>query len=68
MKEREWNGRCQRCRVKSYSYIMSMYSVTLICSLCSDKERERPDYDEAAKTESNEVKKGNFNYEGVGER
>ncbi len=67
MREREWDGRCQRCSEKSYSYTMSMYSTALVCGRCWNKEREREDYGKAVEADENEIRKGNFNYKGVGE-
>jgi hypothetical protein len=33
---------------------------------CADKERERPDYKKAVETELEEIKRGNYNFKGIG--
>ena len=62
---REWTGRCHLCFEKSSAYMMSMYSTILICMECKDKEMRRDDYKEAVDADNAEIKKGNFNFEGI---
>ena len=66
MKVVEWTGTCQRCFEETSSYIMSMYSTRLICLVCKNKEEVRPDYKDAVDADVAEIKKGNFNFKGIG--
>ncbi|HIL98560.1 MAG TPA: gamma-glutamylcyclotransferase [Pseudomonadales bacterium] len=68
MNIREWNGRCQECYEESSSYTMSMYSTALVCLQCKDKETRRPDYKDAVAADEAEIRKGNFNFEGIGKK
>jgi hypothetical protein len=68
MKVREWIGRCQQCFEESSVHIMSMYSTRLICMECKDKETRRSDYKDAVDADAAEIKKGNFNFEGIGKK
>jgi hypothetical protein len=43
-----------------------MFDVALICLSCVEIERAHPDYPKALEAESDEVKKGNTNFEGIG--
>lgn len=45
---------------------MSMYNEEVICMSCKDAEKKRDDYKKAVDTEMAEIKKGNYNYEGIG--
>ena len=45
---------------------MSMYNEDCICIDCKDKETKDKDYRKAADTELKEVKKGNYNFKGIG--
>lgn len=45
---------CARCGAKTNAMIMSMYSEAMICMDCKDKEKKRPDYDQAVKKDLNE--------------
>ena len=57
---------CDRCgKSLKYGRIMSMFSKDTICLDCAEKEKSDPDYDKAVKAEHDEIKKGNFNYEGI---
>jgi len=58
---------CDRCGGNlEDGRIMSMFNNDCICMKCKDKERIRPDYKEAVDTDIAEIKKGNFNFEGIG--
>ena len=61
-----WSGDCRRCGIKSNAHTMSWFNTDLICMDCSDKEKEHPKYQEAKSMENAEVKKGNFNFQGIG--
>ena len=68
MRVRTWDGTCHRCGEESSAYIMSMYSTALICMECKDKEEGRSDYKDAVDADVAEIKKGNFNFEGIGDK
>ncbi len=38
----------------------------MICTACDAKERKHPQYERAVRIETEEVLKGNLNYEGIG--
>ena len=63
---RDWNGECQRCMAEADSHIMSMFDVALICMTCWELEQKHPKYEAARSAESEEVKRGNLNFKGVG--
>lgn len=58
--------KCQRCGKESAVSIMSMFNTDEICLDCKKEERKHPDYQKAVEAESNEVKNGNLNFEGIG--
>lgn len=45
---------------------MSMYNEQLICMECKDKETKRGDYDKAVEADHKEIRKGNYNFKGIG--
>lgn len=58
---------CDRCHGSlSGGRIMSRFNTDCLCMECERKERERPDYQDAADAELEAVKRGNFNYQGTG--
>lgn len=57
---------CERCGKESSSMIVSMFSEEWICMACKESERKHPDYKSANNADIEEIKKGNFNYKGVG--
>ena len=58
---------CDRCRGSlEAGRIMSMFNEDCICMDCKYKEREDPKYKEARDTEAEEVRKGNYNFKGIG--
>ncbi len=60
---------CDRCRqpIKG-ARTMSMFNTDCICMDCKAKERQRPDYKEALEADRAEIKKGNYNFKGIGYR
>ena len=38
----------------------------MICTSCDTKERKHPDYERAVSVETEQVLKGNLNFEGIG--
>jgi hypothetical protein len=57
---------CDRCGKDSLAYTMSIFNTDEICMACKDKERAHPAFEEARRVESEQVKAGNFNFQGVG--
>ncbi len=58
---------CERCGGSlSDGRTCSMFNTQTICMTCKEKERQRPDYRQAADAEIAEVRKGNRNFKGIG--
>jgi len=57
---------CDRCGAPLTVRIMSMYNDDCICMECKEKERKREDYREAVEADHAEIKKGNYNFKGIG--
>ena len=57
---------CEKCgKDLKGGRIMSAFNSQCICISCSDKEKQDPDYEKARKAEHEEIKKGNYNYQGI---
>lgn len=57
---------CDRCGAELKVRTMSMFNTDVICMECKEKETHHPDYEKAREVELAEVKKGNYNFEGIG--
>lgn len=58
---------CERCnKPTNGTTIMSMYNEDIICMDCKDRERKREDYKDALDADNAEIKKGNYNFKGIG--
>jgi len=58
---------CDRCGgTLEGGRIISMFNTDCICMGCKKKERQRSDYRKAADAETAEVRKGNYNFAGIG--
>ena len=57
---------CARCKSKMNHFTMSWFNREFICMPCRRKEEQHPDIELAKAAEINEVRKGNYNYEGIG--
>lgn len=58
---------CDRCHgTLEGGRTMSMYNEDCICMRCKEKETKRSDYKQATDAEIEEVKRGNYNYKGIG--
>ncbi len=66
LEPKPWAGRCQRCGRESDSYTGSWFDTALICLSCSEVELSHPDLQYAHALETEEVKRGDLNFEGVG--
>ncbi len=59
--------RCDRCgKELTNGRIMSMFNTDCICIECSSREKMREDYKMAVQADLAEIKKGNYNYKGIG--
>ncbi len=58
---------CDRCKGSLVSgRMMSMYNTDCLCLKCIDEERHRDDYNAAREADIAEIKKGNYNFGGIG--
>lgn len=58
---------CDRCGGSlEGGRIMSMFNEECICMKCKDEERKEKNYKKAQDAEHEEVKKGNYNFKGIG--
>lgn len=57
---------CERCHTPTFTTIMSMFNMQMICPECKDAEKKRPNYDEAVKADEAAIKAGNTNFKGIG--
>lgn len=58
---------CDRCGGSlEQGRTMSMYNEDCICMKCKEEERKRPDYEQAREADVTEIKKGNYNFKGIG--
>lgn len=59
--------RCDRCHGPlDGGRIMSMYNEQTICMDCCEKEQQRADYRKAVEADHAEIRKGNYNFKGIG--
>lgn len=45
---------------------MSMYNADCLCMKCKEVERQRPDYKEAHDADIEAIRKGDYNFAGIG--
>ena len=58
---------CDRCgRPLNGCRIMSMYNHEVLCMDCKDKETQREDYRKAVEVDHEQIRRGNYNFEGIG--
>ena len=58
---------CDRCRKPLNGIrMMSMYNTDCLCMDCIEAERKRPDYKTAVEADHAEIRKGNYNFKGIG--
>ena len=59
--------KCERCGEPTNGITtMSMFNTEVICMKCKEAEKLRPDYNKAVEADVAEIKKGNYNFEGIG--
>lgn len=60
---------CDRCGGSlTGGRILSMFNTDCICMECRKKERKREDYKAAQDADHEHIKRGNYNFEGIGLR
>lgn len=64
MKFKQMN--CERCGEITKSRSMSKFNTDFICPECEDREKAHPLYAEADRVEIEQVRKGNYNFPGIG--
>ena len=57
---------CDRCKKILTSSSMSYFNEDICCNECLDKEKAHPKYAEAKRAENEQVKRGNYNFPGIG--
>lgn len=57
---------CERCGKETLAHTMSIFNTQTICLDCKDAERLLPTYEEAARAEIEAVKRGDYNFPGIG--
>lgn len=57
---------CDRCQSETKTLTGSWFNTQMICPRCEKIESKHPRFEEAKRREQEEVKKGNFNFEGIG--
>ena len=45
---------------------MSRFNTACLCLACAEAERHHPDYQKAVESELAEIRKGNYNFKGIG--
>ena len=45
---------------------MSRFNTACLCMRCAEAERKHPDYGKAVEAELAEIRKGNYNFKGIG--
>ena len=58
--------KCQRCGTIHTSLTFSFFNMDMICFNCSDLERAHPKYREAREAELEALKRGDYNFPGIG--
>lgn len=56
---------CARCHADD-SMIMSFFNTEMICLGCQEKERNHPKYEEARAAETEALRSGDRNFQGIG--
>ena len=57
---------CERCNKPTHTTTGSYFNRQMICLSCEHKERKHPQFERAMRVETEQVLKGNLNYEGIG--
>jgi hypothetical protein len=57
---------CNRCADPLLVYTMSRYNRDILCTQCREDEKDLPSYAAAEEAEIKQVRRGNYNFAGVG--
>jgi len=57
---------CDRCGKESLASTGSWFTTEQICLSCSSAEKEHPDYEKARAAEAEAVRRGDYNFPGIG--
>jgi uncharacterized protein (DUF983 family) len=57
---------CPRCGDAKTYKSCSIFNTQMICLNCIKKEREHPDFERARETEIQAVRRGDYNFPGIG--
>ena len=57
---------CDRCGKETGAITASFFNTDTICLACDAREREHPDFERARRIESEAVRRGDYNYPGIG--
>ncbi len=57
---------CERCDSETTTTTVSWFNTQTICKSCDEKELSHKDIEKAKAKELEQVKQGNYNYEGIG--
>jgi recombinational DNA repair protein (RecF pathway) len=60
------NKRCHRCGKQTDVTTMSFFNTDILCMECVDKERAHPAFEAAHEAEREAVRRGDYNFPGVG--
>lgn len=60
------NQICDRCQEPTNTLIMSMFNTEMICPKCKKREKQSPMYEQAVAADIAQIKKGNYNFPGIG--
>jgi len=58
--------KCDRCYKDVFCTTMSIFNTQMICPDCEDAERKLPKYEEARAVELEAVRRGDYNFPGIG--
>lgn len=57
---------CPRCGTSLGSFTQSWFNTEIICIQCQTDEQQAPNYADAKQAEAAAVRRGNYNYPGIG--
>lgn len=58
--------KCERCGKEAQATIMSRFNTQVLCLECEAAERKHPRYEEARAAEEAAVRRGDYNFPGIG--
>lgn len=63
-----WATHCARCQksLKGISHSMSFFNTDICCLDCLEEEKKHPRYQEAKEAELEAVRRGDYNFPGIG--